>query len=118
MDDLNLVGGCLFGPGFLPTKYLDLCKDYRDAVRLAWAARRTKAMLHRTLAERAELYASHVSEYLADSPVNLKGKRYRNLPAEKIDAFEAAVGNKVITQWKARTAGLTIMEEVIAARAA
>ncbi|MDN7490553.1 hypothetical protein QZM35_22845 [Burkholderia sp. AU45274] len=50
--------------------------------------------------------------------MNLKGKRYRNLPAEKIDAFEAAVGNKVITQWKARTAGLTIMEEVIAARAA
>ena len=118
MDELKLVGGCLFGPGFLPQQYIDLCKDYRDAVRLSWAARRSKGMLQRTLAERADLYASHVSEYLADSPVNEKGKRYRNLPGDKIDAFEAAVGNKVISQWKARSAGLTIMEEVIAQRAA
>jgi ribosome-binding protein aMBF1 (putative translation factor) len=118
MDELKLLGGCLYGPGFLPQQYIALCKDYRDAVRLAWVARRSKGMLHRTLAERAELYASHVSEYLADKPVNENGKKYRNLPAEKIDLFEAAVGNKVITQWKVQTAGLTIMEEVIAQRAA
>lgn len=118
MDELKLVGGCLFGPGFLPHQYIALCNDYRDAVRLAWAARRSKGMTQRTLAERADLYASHVSEYLADKPVNLNGKKYRNLPAEKIDSFQAAVGNKVLTQWQVMREGLTIMEEVIAQRAA
>ena len=116
MEDELALMGCLYGPGFLPQKYIALCKDYRDAVRLSWVARRSKGMTQRTLAERAELYASHVSEYLEMSSINKKGGKYRSLPADKIDAFEGAVGNKVITQWKAYTAGLTIMEEVLEQR--
>lgn len=119
MDELRLLGGCLYGEqGFLPHEYIRLCKDYRDAVRLSWAARRIKGMTQATLAERAGLYASHVTDYLHASPVSSSGKKRRDLPGEHKKAFQDAVGNKVISQFEAWRDGLTLMEEVIARKAA
>lgn len=114
MSDLGLLGGVVNGPAFLPTDEVVKCRTYREIVRLSWAHRRTKAMTQRTLAERIDCYPSHVSDYLQadDKPSR------RDLPAECLNAWAATVGNWGVHQWLSRQAKLTIMEEVIAQRAA
>lgn len=114
MSDLGLVGGAVHAPAFLPLEVVNECATYREIVRVSWAHRRTKAMTQRTLAERVGCYPSHVSDYLQadDKPSR------RDLPAERLNAWAATVGNWGVQQWLARQSKLTIMEEVIAARAA
>lgn len=103
---------------FVPTAALDACASYRDAVRLAWESRANQGMTQRLLGAACALYAPHVSDYLAKDAIDSKGNRRRDLPAEKIDEFERVVGNRAVSQYLMRKAMLTIMEEVIAARAA
>lgn len=114
MNDLHLFGGVVRAPEFLPADVIAGCSTYREAVRVAWAHRRVKAMTQRSLAERTECYPSHVSDYLHsdDKPTR------RSLPADKVPAFSAAVGNWGVQQWLNRQSRLTILEEVIAERAA
>lgn len=90
----------------MPPALIAHCKTYRDAVRLCWELRRVKAMTKRMLAERAGLYAPHVTCYLTD------GKRQRDLPGSKVQAFEAECGNTAITQWHNAQARLTVLEEM------
>lgn len=114
MNDLGLMGGVVNGPAFLSTEVVSRCTTYREIVRISWAHRRIKAMTQRSLAERVGCYPSHVSDYLhADD----KPSR-RDLPAERLNAWAATVGNWGVQQWLARQSKLTIMEEVIAQRAA
>lgn len=114
MNNLGLTGGVVNGPSFLPPEVIGKCMTYREIVRVSWAHRRIKAMTQRTLAERVGCYPSHVSDYLqADD----KSSR-RDLPAERLNAWAATVGNWGVQQWLARQSKLTIMEEVIAQRAA
>ena len=114
MDDLELFGGMVKAPTFLPADAIERCVTFRDAVRMSWAHRRIKAMTKTTLAERTGCYPSHVSDYLhADD----KPSR-RDLPAGRLGAWASTVGNWGVQQWLARQARLTIMEEVIAQRAA
>jgi hypothetical protein len=110
MDDLHLFGGVVRAPEFLPADVIAECRTYREAVRMAWAHRRIKAMTQRSLAERTECYPSHVSDYLHpdDKPAR------RSLPADKVSAFCGAVGNWGVQQWLNKQSRLTIMEEVIA----
>jgi len=75
-------------------------------------------MTQRTLAEECGLYAPHVSQYLHATPVDHKGNRRLDLPADRIAAFEQAVGNHAVTQYLVQSAMLTIMEEVISQRRA
>ncbi|VVE53137.1 hypothetical protein PCO31111_04867 [Pandoraea communis] len=103
---------------FVPTAALEACESYRDAVRLAWESRANQGMTQRFLGVACALYAPHVSDYLAKDAMDSKGNRRRDLPAEKIDEFERVVGNRAVSQYLMRKAMLTIMEEVIAARAA
>ena len=110
--ELPLAFGAANGPVWLPDAEIDLCETYRDAVRMCWMHRRSKGMTQATLAELSGLYASHVSDYLSADPER------RNLPAERISAVEAICGNRAITQWEMRQRGLTVMEEVIARKAA
>lgn len=114
MDELKLFGGVVNAPAFLPADAVAACATYREVVRLSWTNRRIKAMTLRTLAERIECYPSHVSDYLAadDKPTR------RNLSAEKLNAWACAVGNFGVQQWVNRQSKLTIMEEVLAQRAA
>ncbi|KWA35774.1 hypothetical protein WT41_01615 [Burkholderia territorii] len=114
MSNLGLMGGMVNGPAFLPADIVAKCKSYREIVRVSWANRRSKGMTQRTLAECIGCYASHVSDYLQadDKPTR------RDLPAERLNDWAATVGNWGIQQWIAQQAKLTIMEEVIAQRAA
>lgn len=114
MNDLALMGGVVNGPGFLPADVVSKCMTYREIVRVSWSHRRIKGMTQRTLAEHVGCYPSHVSDYLQadDKPSR------RDLPAERLNAWAATVGNWGVQQWLARQSKLTIMEEVIAARAA
>ena len=111
--DLPLAFGVAKTAEWLAESEIASCQSFRCAVRLCWAHRRIQGMTQRTLAEYAGLYPSHVSDYLsADSD----GKR--TLPADKVDAFEQVCGNRAITQWEMKQRGLTILEEVIARKAA
>lgn len=114
MSDLHLSGGLVNGPFFLPDEVVSKCRTYREIVRVSWAHRRIKAMTQRTLSECIGSYPSHVSDYLQadDRPSR------RDLPAERLNAWACTVGNWGVQQWLNRQSKLTIMEEVIAKRAA
>lgn len=114
MNELRLLGGVVNAPAFLPVQVIEACSTYREAVRLSWAHRRIKAMTQRSLAEYIGCYPSHVSDYLHSDDKDSR----RDLPAEKVNAFAATVGNWGVQQWLVRQAKLTLMEEVIAQRAA
>lgn len=111
---LMLNGAALNPPAFLPEEEVAKCATYRDAVRLSWAHRRIKAMTLRTLAETVDIYAPHVTDYLHPDDATSR----RNLPADKLNAWASVVGNWGVQQWLLRQSQLTIMEEVIAQRAA
>ena len=100
------------GPAAVPTYYIKLCKTYRQAVRLAWGL--SKISNQRALVEGAGMRRNHVSDYLHpdDKPTR------RSLPAQRIAAFEAFVGNTLVSQWIAAQSKLTVLEEMQAERAA
>lgn len=104
--------GRLDGPSVVPEQNIKACQSYRDAVRLCWGLRRVRAMTSLTLAESAGFPANHRSDYLSDDEAK------RELPAKYIRAFEAVCGNTAISQWIARGAKLTVLEEMQAARLA
>ncbi len=110
--DLPLAFGAVNGPEYLPEREIEQCTSYRQAVRLCWLHRRSKAMTQAMLAMLALLTPQHVSDYLAadDEP------HRRDLPASKIEAFETVCGNRAISQWEARQRGFTIMEEILQRR--
>jgi hypothetical protein len=115
-NDLQMMGGMLSGPAFLPDSAVRECLTFRDAVRLAWNHRRIKAMTMATLAERCGLYASHVTDYLNAQAEDKNGRARRSMPADRIATFEMHVGNRAVTQFLVRQASLTLMEEVLEAR--
>lgn len=108
--ELPLLGR-LDAPSVVPDAYVKACSSYRDAVLLCWALRRVKKMTSLTLAEAAGFATNHRSDYLSDDDTK------RELPAKYIKAFEAVTGNTAISQWIARGAKLTVLEE-LQARAA
>jgi hypothetical protein len=95
--------------------WLNQCKTYREAVRMAWSHRRIHHMTQRQLACEAGLRPQLISDYLklADG----SGRR-RDLPADRIAAFEGVVGNTLVSQWVAAQSKLTVLEEMQAARIA
>lgn len=108
MEQLNLPMLTLYnGPRLLPADVVDACRTYRAAVRACWDMRTRRSLTQRMLAEEAGLYASHVSDYLSER------HERRDLPAAKINGFELACGNRIVSQWMARQASLTILEQFI-----
>jgi hypothetical protein len=103
--------GRLDAPSVVPDLHIRACQSYRDSVRLCLALRRIKAMTSLSLAEAAGFPSNHRSDYLSDDDTR------RELPAKYIKAFEAVCGNTAISQWIARGAKLTVLEE-LQARAA
>ncbi len=95
------------GPRLLDSEQLDQITTYREAVRQCWRERTRRSLSGRGLAQEAGLYASHLSDYLSHLEIK------RELPAKHIAAFELACGNRAITQWLARQANLTILEQFI-----
>lgn len=111
--ELPLMGR-LDGPSAAPTNLVHMAKTYREAVRLAWNVRRVQYATQRQLAAETGLYAPHITDYLNSDDKQSR----RSLPAEHIPAFEAFVGNTLISQWLAAQAKLTVLEEIQATRAA
>lgn len=100
------------GPRLISQEVLSAVLTYRDAVRVCWDLRTRRQLARRTLAEEANLYASHVSDYLSEDDSK------RELPAKHIAAFEVVCGNRAISQWLAKQAHLTILEQFIDQRRA
>lgn len=110
---LPLLGGVVQAQRTaLPAKAIDGLTDYRHACRMAWKLRQVKGMTKRTLAELAGLYPSHVSDYFSVQ------ENKRDLPADRIAAVEAVLGNTAISQWIAHQSHLTVLEEMQASRRA
>jgi hypothetical protein len=98
------------GPKLMPLDVVASATTFREAVRLCWDLRTRTGLLKSKLAEEAGLYASHVTDYLS------KEDARRELPAKHIAAFEEACGNRLITQWLAMRASLTILETLMQPR--
>lgn len=71
----------------------------------AWACGSNCALTLRQLAEELGCYASHVSDYLNPDDAPMR----RNLPADKVAAFDYAVGNTAVSQWLAMRSNLPVM---------
>ena len=97
-------------PVMVEARLVESAPTYREAVRRCWAMRTRARMTKRQLAEETGCYASHITDYLSED----EGKR--DLPARHIAAFEAACGNRFISQWIARKSELTVLEEFVAQR--
>jgi len=103
---------------FIPDCAIKGCTSFRDAVRLAWDNRSNLHLTMRTLAEECGLYPPHITDILHREPIDAKGHKRRELPADKIAAFERVVGNSAVMQYLTRKGDMTLMEEVIASRGA
>lgn len=109
---LGLTMARLDAPSVVAPQLVQRCTGYRHAVRLAFTLGRVQGTnrlrLQRLLAEAAGAPASHVSDWLNadDKP----GRR--DLPAHRIPAFEAHVGNTLVSQCLAARARLTVLEEL------
>jgi hypothetical protein len=99
-------------PAVVPRSVIAVIHSYREAVRVAWRMRSIWGMTKQLLAAEAGLYASHVTDYLHEDD---KPSR-RDLPASRIEDFERAVGNRVVSQWLAMRAEFTVLEEIQADR--
>lgn len=95
-------------PSAAPYQWIRFAKTYRQAVRLAWKFRRDEDMTRQQLATEAKLYPQHVTDYLHEDD---KPSR-RDLPADKVAAFEAVVGNSIVSQWLASQSRLTVLEQM------
>lgn len=95
------------GPRLVDAEIIDACKTFREACKACWDLRTRRGLTRRVLAEEAGLYPSHVSDYLHESITK------RELPAKHVNAFELACGNRFVSQWLARQANLTILEQFI-----
>jgi hypothetical protein len=110
--------GRLDGPSVVPPNLVAQFPagriGYRAACRYAWQAKRISKATRAQLAAECGLYASHVSDYLhADD-----GPKRRDLPAYAVHAFDAFVGNTLLSQWMALHDKLTVVEEMQAMRLA
>ncbi len=102
------------GPKLVPVDVVAACQTYREAVQKCYELRTRTRMSNALMAEEVGCCASHIGDYVTTQERKIK----RDLPAEHIQAFEVSCGNRVITQWLAGQAQLTILETFLAQRAA
>lgn len=103
---------------FFPDTVIASCGTFRDACALAWENRANPSLTFQMLAVMAGLQNQHVGEYFQREPFNAKGNPRRPLPAEKLHAVEAVLGNRILSQYLMHRGELTIFEAVVAARGA
>lgn len=103
--------GRLDAPSVAPEQWVRFAKTYRDVVRIAWQLRRVKHT-KADMARQCGFYAQHISDWLAkdDKPSR------RSLPGDRIPDFEDFVENTLVSQWLARHARLTVLEEITATK--
>jgi len=105
------------GPHVVPPEVMRLATTYRQAVRLCLhlARRRRPGLKLTDIATACGLTRQHVTDYFHEDDKSTR----RSLPAEAVVPVEDFLGNTAISQWHARGARLTVLEEIQAsARAA
>lgn len=65
-----------------------------------------------SVAEQCDLLPCFVTDYFNEQAKDRKGRRRRELPADKIDVVEEVLGNNAISQYLNRKKGFRIWEEV------
>lgn len=100
---------------FLPREQIEACESYRDACVLAWKNRRYPGMTETYLAAVCDLTQQHVSEYFQADERDEKGRKRRQLPADKVGVVQEQLGNCAIGQWLARDMAVRLVEEFFAA---
>lgn len=103
---------------FLPRAEIEACETYRDACALAWRYRTRPALTTTALAIECELIQQHVSEYFHPNDRDEKGRKRRQLPADKVGRVQQELGNCAIAQWLARDMALRLVEEFFATESA
>lgn len=93
------------GPSMVRPDAIEHLASFRHVVRFAWMQRKRRCMTMRLLAEELGSYPSHVTDYLNsdDAPTR------KSLPAEKVRAFDCAVGNTAVSQWLAMRSQLSVV---------
>lgn len=108
---LRLLGGVVQAQRLVvPPQVVMGIRSYRGACRLAWKLRQLRGLTKRSLAEQADLYAPHVTDYFSVH------ENKRELPARCIASVELVLGNTVISQYQAQMSKLTVLEELQADR--
>lgn len=100
---------------FLPPAQIEACATFRDACVLAWKNRTYPGMTETYLAAVCDLTQQHVSEYFQQDERDEKGRKRRQLPADKVGAVQEQLGNCAIFQWLARDNAVRLVEEFFAA---
>ncbi|MFP3277442.1 MAG: XRE family transcriptional regulator [Paraburkholderia sp.] len=100
---------------FLPREQVEACATFRDACVLAWKSRTHPGMTETYLAAVCDLTQQHVSEYFQVDERDEKGRKRRQLPADKVGAVQEQLGNCAIGQWLARDMAVRLVEEFFAA---
>ena len=98
------------GPAIVPPELMRTATTYRQAVRLCLAIGRTRwrKLTLTALAAECGLTPQHCTDYF--HPDDKPGRR--DLPAEAVREVEAFLGNTAISQWHARNAKFTLLEEM------
>lgn len=99
---------------FLPREEIEACRTYRDACALAWRRRARPALTTTLLAVECDLIQQHVSEYFHPNERDEKGRKRRQLPADKVGCVQQEIGNCAIAQWLARDMAVRLVEEFFA----
>jgi len=102
------------GPKFIDADAVAKCKTYREAVQLCYAQRTRRNLSNALIAEECGCNLSHLGDYITTKPRT----NARNLPAEFTVPFENSMGNRAISQWQNMRANITILEQLIQAKAA
>jgi hypothetical protein len=99
---------------FLPREEIEACLTFRDACVLAWKRRAHPGMTETYLAAMCGLTQQHVSEYFQADERDEKGRKRRQLPADKVGLVQEQLGNCAIGQWLARDMAVRLVEEFFA----
>ncbi|WP_454825367.1 hypothetical protein [Paraburkholderia xenovorans] len=99
---------------FLPRGEIEACATFRDACVLAWKNRQHPGMTTTYLASVCDLTQQHVSEYFHADERDEKGRKRRQLPADKVGLVQEQLGNCAIGQWLARDMAVRLVEEFFA----
>jgi hypothetical protein len=99
---------------FLPRDQIEGCATFRDACVLAWKNRQHPGMTTTHLASVCDLIQQHVSEYFHPHERDEKGRKRRQLPADKVGSVQEQLGNCAIGQWLARDMAVRLVEEFFA----
>lgn len=102
-------------PYIVPPEIMRHAKTYRQAVRLCLllARHRRPGLTLSDIAIECDLTRQHVTDYFHEDD----RPQRKNLPAEHVRVVETFLSNTAISQWHARNAMFTVLEEMQAARA-